>query len=78
MVRLGEAAGVGLRDPAEALAPIVEPLVGLRAALRAAGRYDLADAVRDALAAGDVELRDQRDRTAWQLRRQDPRPLSGG
>jgi cyanophycinase-like exopeptidase len=68
VVRLGEAAGLGLRDPAEALAPIVEPLVGLRAALRDDGRYELADAVRAALAAADVELRDQPDATIWHLR----------
>jgi hypothetical protein len=33
VVRLGEAAAAGLRDPGEALAPIIEPLVGLRALL---------------------------------------------
>jgi hypothetical protein len=68
VVRLGEAAATGLRDPGEALAPIVEPLVGLRAWLRENGRYDLADAVRDALAAAEVELRDQPDATIWRLR----------
>lgn len=68
VVRLGEAASAGLRDPAEALAPIVESLIGLRAALRADGRYDLADAVRAALTAADVELRDQPHETNWQLR----------
>jgi len=68
VVRLGEAAVVGLRDPGEALAPIVEPLVGLRASLREDGRYDLADAVRDALAAANVELRDQPESTVWRLR----------
>jgi cysteinyl-tRNA synthetase len=68
VVRLGEAASIGLRDPAEALAPIVQPLIGLRASLRADGRYDLADAVRTALAAAEVELRDQPDKTVWQLR----------
>lgn len=68
VVRLGEAASIGLRDPAEALAPIVQPLIGLRASLRAEGRYDLADAVRAALATAEVELRDQPDKTVWQLR----------
>jgi cyanophycinase-like exopeptidase len=60
VVRLGQAASAGLRDPAQALAPIVESLIGLRAALRADGHYDLADA--------DIELRDQPDTTIWQLR----------
>jgi len=68
VVRLGEAASAGLRDPAKALAPIVESLISLRAALRADGHYDLADAVRTALAAADIELRDQPDTTVWQLR----------
>ncbi len=72
VVRLGEAAATGLRDPRHALAPIVEPLVGLRASLRQDGRYALADAVRDALAAADVELRDRPDATTWLLH--DPRP----
>jgi cysteinyl-tRNA synthetase len=72
VVRLGEAASIGLRDPAQALAPIVESLVGLRAALQADGRYDLADAVRVALAAADIELRDQPDTTVWQLRDSQP------
>jgi cyanophycinase-like exopeptidase len=68
VVTLGEAASAGLRDPAEALAPIVESLISVRAALRADGHYDLADAVRGALAAADIELRDQPDTTVWQLR----------
>jgi cyanophycinase-like exopeptidase len=72
VVRLGEAAAAGLGDPAEALAPIVEPLVGLRAWLRDDGRYELADAVRDALAAADVELRDQPGSTVWLLRDSHP------
>jgi cysteinyl-tRNA synthetase len=73
VVRLGEAASIGLRDPAEALAPIVQPLIGLRASLRAEGRYDLADAVRAALETAEVELRDQPDKTVWQLRDTQPR-----
>jgi hypothetical protein len=72
VVRLGEAAAAGLGDPGEALAPIVEPLVGLRAWLREDGRYELADAVRDALAAADVELRDQPGSTVWLLRDSHP------
>lgn len=72
VVRLGEAAAGGLRDPSETLAPIVEPLVGLRAWLRQDGRYELADALRDALAAADVELRDQPDATIWRLRDSHP------
>jgi cysteinyl-tRNA synthetase len=43
-------------------------LIGLRAALRADGDYDLADPVRGALVAADIELRDQPATTFWQLR----------
>jgi hypothetical protein len=39
VVRLGEAASIGLRDPAAALAPIVQPLFG--PAGRASGRRTL-------------------------------------
>lgn len=46
----------------------MQPLIGLRASLRAEGRYDLADAVRAALASAEVELRDQPDKTVWKLR----------
>jgi cysteinyl-tRNA synthetase len=49
----------------------VESLISLRAALRADGHYDPADAVRTALAAADIELRDQPDTTVWQLRNSD-------
>jgi cysteinyl-tRNA synthetase len=63
---------IRLRDPAEALAAIVQPLIGLRAALRADGRYDVTDAVRAALATAEVELRDQPNRTVWQLRDTQP------
>jgi cyanophycinase-like exopeptidase len=72
VVRLGEAAATGLRDPRKALALIVEPLVGLRASLRQDDRYDLADAVRDALAAADIELHDRPDATIWSLRDSHP------
>ncbi|TDC56373.1 hypothetical protein E1281_07725 [Actinomadura sp. KC345] len=58
VVRLGQAAGRGLADPRDALAPAVEPLVQMRAELRATGHYRLADTLRDALAAAGVELRD--------------------
>ena len=44
-------------------------MIGLRASLRAEGRYDLADAVRAAApATAEVKLHDQPDTTVWQLR----------
>jgi cyanophycinase-like exopeptidase len=67
VARLGELAVEGLRDPAELLAPLVEPLLSLRAELRAAGRYELADAVRGAITGAGVEVRDTPEGTAWRL-----------
>src|SRR5690606_31781484 len=65
VVRLGRAAVRGLSDPRDALAPAVEPLVDVRAELRRTGRFELAGAVRDALKAAGVELRDTPDGTRW-------------
>ncbi|WP_433235991.1 hypothetical protein [Actinomadura nitritigenes] len=65
VVRLGRAAERGLRDPGDLLAPMVDPLVGVRAELRRSGRYPLADSIRDALRAAGIELHDTRDGTLW-------------
>jgi cyanophycinase-like exopeptidase len=65
VVRLGKTAESGLSDPADQLRPAVEPLITLRAALRKDGNYSAADTIRDALAAGGVELRDSPDGTSW-------------
>jgi cysteinyl-tRNA synthetase len=59
----------GLRDPAEGLAPVVEPLLAVRGRLRERGDYALADAVRDALSAGGVEIKDTRQGSRWELAR---------
>ena len=67
VTRLGELAVEGLRDPADLLAPLVEPLLALRADLRAAGRYELADAVRGALTGAGVEVRDTPQGTDWHV-----------
>jgi cyanophycinase-like exopeptidase len=66
--RLGEAASVGVRDPRTLLAPIVEPLIALRAELRAERAWQLADRLRDRLVAAGIELRDTPEGTAWTLR----------
>jgi len=66
--RLGEAAAVGLRDPREPLAPLVESLITLRAELRAAKAWELADRVRDRLIAARIEIRDTPTGTVWELR----------
>ena len=66
--RLGEAASVGLTDPRETWAPLVEGLIALRAELRARRAWDLADRLREHLAAAGLELRDTPDGTTWVLR----------
>jgi hypothetical protein len=66
--RLGEAASAGLRDPREALAPLVERLIALRAELRAERAWQVADRLRDGLSAAGIELRDAPDGTTWTLR----------
>ncbi len=66
--RLGEAAAVGVRDPREQLAPLVEGLIALRRELRAAKSWALADQVRDQLVAARIEVRDTPSGTIWELR----------
>ena len=66
--RLGEAAAGGLRDPKEALAPLVEPLLVLRAELRAERAWQIADRLRDRLIAAGIELHDTPQGTTWSLR----------
>lgn len=65
--RLGEAAAEGLRDPRDLLAPLVEGLIALRAELRAAQAWELADRVRERLASARIELRDTPGGTVWEL-----------
>lgn len=72
VVRLGEAAGHGLRDPREALAPLVEPLVAWRSRLRSSGDFSAADLLRTCLSAGGVEVRDGPGGTEWQVRQTPP------
>jgi hypothetical protein len=68
IVRLGQTATAGVRDPADMLRPLVRPLLHLRERLRAARDYAAADEVRDALAAVGVELRDKPEGADWSLR----------
>jgi len=68
IVRLGEAAEVGVRDPRVLLSPFVEALLDARRQARADGRYADADALRDRLLAAGVEVRDTAGGTDWQLR----------
>jgi cysteinyl-tRNA synthetase len=67
VVRLGELAVVGARDPRAAVAPYVDLLVELRAIARAHKDFRTSDLVRDRLGAAGVELRDTGDGPAWDL-----------
>ena len=58
----------GLRDPKEALAPLVERLIVLRAELRNEKAWQLADRLRDRLVAAGIELHDTPGGTTWTLR----------
>jgi cyanophycinase-like exopeptidase len=66
--RLGETASVGLRDPKDLLAPLVERLIVLRAELRAERAWQLADRLRDRLITAGIELHDTPEGTTWTLR----------
>lgn len=67
VVRLGDAAIGGLRDPRDVVGPYVDALLAARADLRAAKRYDAADALRDRLLAIGVEVRDTPAGAEWKL-----------
>jgi len=67
VVRLGELAEVGARDPRTLLSPFVDLLLQLRANARAAKDFSTSDLVRDQLAAAGVEVRDTPDGATWVL-----------
>ncbi len=67
LVRLGESAATGVRDPREALDPFVGALLELRARARASRDWESADLIRDRLAAAGVEVRDEGEGSTWLL-----------
>jgi cyanophycinase-like exopeptidase len=69
LVRLGEAAEGGLRDPREVARPFVEAVVDARSWARQEGRWSEADLLRDRLADAGVEVHDTPEGTTWDLRR---------
>jgi len=68
VVRLGEFAAAGLREPRDLVAPWVEALLAERTEARAGRRFTDADRIRDALEQAGVEVRDTPERTEWGLR----------
>ena len=67
VVRLGELATDGARDPRDVVGPYVETLLDLRTAARERSDYATSDLVRDRLVAAGVEVRDTADGTQWSL-----------
>ncbi len=72
IVRLGELARVGARDPRMLIGPYVERLLALRDSARQGRRFDDADSIRDELIALGVSIRDTAKGTEW-----DPPPSVG-
>ncbi len=66
---LGTVAVAGTRDPALVVGPFVDLALALRAGARSDRRFADADAIRDALTALGVEVRDAADGSTWVLRR---------
>jgi hypothetical protein len=67
VVRLGDVARTGARDPREVVEPFVESVLEARSRSRAAGDYATADALRDRLVAAGIEVRDGPDGSTWDL-----------
>ena len=68
VVRLGEVAEVGARDPEELVGPFVEAILEARRDARDQQRWADADALRDRLVALGVEIHDAPSATTWNLR----------
>ncbi|MFC0526334.1 CysS/YqeB C-terminal domain-containing protein [Phytohabitans kaempferiae] len=67
VVRLGELAQAGARDPREVLKPYVSLLLDLRARARAARDFATSDEIRDRLGTAGVEVRDTSSGVEWSL-----------
>ena len=67
VVRLGDVARVGVRDPRDLIEPYVEALLELRGRAREVRDYALSDLVRDRLGAAGVEVRDTPEGARWVL-----------
>jgi cyanophycinase-like exopeptidase len=67
VVRLGELAERGARDPRDVIGPFVHALLDIRAQARAELDFATSDRVRDALVSAGIEVRDTRDGVEWQV-----------
>jgi hypothetical protein len=67
VVRLGQVAEVGARDPRDVVGPFVAALLEVRSDARSGGRFDDADRVRDRLVKLGLAIRDTPEGTEWDL-----------
>ncbi len=67
IVRLGERAEAGVRDPRDVVAPFVTALLDLRSRARADRDWSTADQIRDRLRAAGVEVHDSAEGSRWEL-----------
>lgn len=67
LVRLGEVAATGARDPREVVEPFVGLLLEARAAARASKDWAASDRIRDGLGAAGIEVRDTASGQEWHL-----------
>lgn len=67
IVRLGQAASVGLENRADIVAPLVDALVELRHKARSESRWEDGDAIRKVLDDYHVTVTDTSDGTVWSL-----------
>jgi len=68
VVRLGQAAEAGLRDPRQVVGPFVEALLAARSRAREDKRWADADVLRDRLVEIGVDVHDTPGGTTWDLR----------
>jgi hypothetical protein len=76
IVRLGDAAVEGLRDPLEVWGPLMEVVLDVRARVRADQRFDLSDLIRDRVASLGVEVRDTAQGAQWVFSAAPPAPTA--
>jgi len=67
VVRLGELATMGARDPRSVIGPYVEVALDLRRRARDSKDFATSDRVRDQLATAGVEVRDTPDGATWEI-----------
>ncbi|MGH4015479.1 MAG: CysS/YqeB C-terminal domain-containing protein [Pseudonocardiaceae bacterium] len=65
VLRLGDLAAVGARDPTELVAPFVDTLVELRDRARAQRSWSVADDLRERLTTAGITVRDTPEGTIW-------------